>query len=45
MIPVKIGKKRVWVRTEVRWIALKVMEALNVKTPPKILRIEEEIEK
>ena len=44
-IPVKMGKKRIWVRTDIRENALKVMEALNMKIPPKILKIEEEIEK
>ena len=41
----KNGKKRIWVRTDIRENTLKVMEALNMKIPPKILKIEEEIEK
>jgi len=40
-----MGKKRIWVRTDIRENVLKVMEALNMKIPPKILKIEEEIEK
>jgi len=44
-MPVRIGKKKIWVRTDVRKNALKVMKALNRKISPKILKIEEEIEK
>jgi len=44
-IPVRIGKKRIWVRTDIRESAVKVMKALNMKIPPKILKIEGEIEK
>jgi len=44
-IPVRIGKKRIWVRTDIRENAVKVMKALNMKIPPKILKIEEEVEK
>ena len=44
-IPIRIGKKRIGVRTDVRENVLKIMEALNIKIPPKILKIEEEIEK
>jgi hypothetical protein len=35
-------KKRIWVRTDIRENALKVMKALNMKISPKILKIEEE---
>lgn len=41
-IPVKIGKKRVWVRTDIAENAVKLMKALNMKIPAKILKIEEE---
>jgi transposase len=41
-IPVRIGKKRIWVRTDIRENAVKVMKALNRKIPPKILKVEEE---
>jgi hypothetical protein len=44
-IPVSNEKKRIWVRTDIRENALKVMKALNMKLPPKILKIEKEIEK
>ena len=45
VIPVRIGNKRIWVRTDIRENALKVMKALNMNIPPKILKIEEEMEK
>jgi hypothetical protein len=41
-IPVRNGKKRIWVRTDIRKNAVKVMKALNRKIPPKILKVEEE---
>jgi hypothetical protein len=41
-IPVRNGKKRVWVRTDIIENAVKVMKALNMKIPPKILKVEEE---
>jgi len=44
-IPVRIEKRKIWVRTDIRENALKVMKALNMKIPPKILKIEEEVEK
>jgi len=44
-IPVRIGKKRIWVRTDIRENAVKVIKAQSMKIPPKILKIEEEIEK
>jgi hypothetical protein len=45
-MPVRIGKKRIWVRTDYRENALKIMKALNMKISPKILKIEkEEVEK
>jgi len=43
-IPVKIGKEKIWVRTGIIENAVRVMKALNMKMPPKILR-EGEIEK
>jgi hypothetical protein len=44
-IPVRIEKRKIWVMTDIRENALKVMKALNMKVPPKILKIEEEVEK
>jgi len=41
-VSVKMGKKRIWVRTDIRENAVKVMKALNRKIPPKILKVEEE---
>jgi hypothetical protein len=37
VIPVKVGSKKIWERTDIGENALKVFKALNMKIPPKIL--------
>jgi hypothetical protein len=37
-----MGKRKIWVRTDIRENAVKIMKALNMKIPPKILKVEEE---
>lgn len=40
-IPVNIGAKKIWVRTDIGENAQKLFKALNIKIPPKIIRIEQ----
>ena len=40
-IPVKVGTKRIWVRTDIGENAQKLFKALNMKIPPKIIKIEQ----
>jgi hypothetical protein len=41
-IPVRNGKNRIWVRTDIKENAVKIIKALSMKIPPKILKVEEE---
>ncbi|MDD5508240.1 MAG: IS1634 family transposase [Bacteroidales bacterium] len=36
-IPVKIGKQKIWVRTDIPENAMKLLMAMNMKIPPKVL--------
>lgn len=40
-IPVNVGTKRIWVRTDIGENAQKLFKALNIKIPPKIIKIEQ----
>jgi len=40
-IPVKVRKQTIWVRTDIPENAMKLLKAMNMKTPPKILKKEE----
>lgn len=40
-VPVNVGTKRIWVRTDIGENAQKLFKALNMKVPPKIIRIEQ----
>jgi transposase len=40
-IPVKVRKQTLWIRTDVPENAMKLLKALNMKIPPKILKKEE----
>lgn len=40
-IPVSVGTKKIWVRTDIGENAQKLFKALNIKIPPKIIKIEQ----
>ncbi len=40
-IPVKVRKQKIWVRTDIPENALKLLMAMNMKIPPKVLQKEE----
>lgn len=40
-IPVKVRKQRIWVRTDIPENAMKLLMAMNMKIPPKILKKEQ----
>ncbi len=40
-IPIKIKKQTIWVRTDIPKNAMKLLNAISIKTPPKILKKEE----
>lgn len=40
-IPVKVRKQKIWVRTDIPENAMKLLMAMNMKIPPKVLQKEE----
>jgi hypothetical protein len=42
-IPVKIGRSTMWVRTDISGNAFKLLSAIGLKPPPKVLKLQEKV--